>query len=315
MDVPEPYTSRPTLLALDGDSVVAAICAGWSYYVTDQEILVLDRRTGHLAAVWPVIGGRLVGVSDGVLVISARDGVIGVSVAERRELWRITPENGRLPDPFAVDHGVAAFLRYDEKYQSFLDVRSVKDASLLWETPAGDLSAFCISPNGRLFAIRSVAGQPQGSLLAFNVRTGETVWELGLDMSNISPSSLRLEVQDGRAYLYSLYDEAGVTAFDIDAHLRMWTSGVGLRIQSLRQTAGLVFYLGTKDSRSELYAAKSDSGEILWSGFPQVGEMTWSGVPRSGLLLGPTSDGALFLGALQPGVSRSDAVVIVLQER
>ena len=292
------------LLAVEGDSVIAAICAGWQNYVTDQQLLVLDKAAGQLRGTWPVIGGRLADVHDGILVITSQGVAYGVSLDEQREVWRISRE----PAYFKATLDGPLFLRTndnDKEGQPMVSAYSTKDGALQWELPVGGNLAIEDFDDGLVFAIRAEERYGDSKeLLAFDAQTGDVVWQT--DLSNFEGyfDELGLIVQDGIVYAYNRSLPGRIAAFEASTGRRKWEAAPPFGVQDLRVLGDRLYCVGNNDEGVRLYALGAEDGQQVWSGLSD-----------QGLSLGPVLNGILFIATSERGTSGNDAVLTAFRER
>jgi outer membrane protein assembly factor BamB len=311
------YVPASALLAESGGTLIAAICAGWSGYQGDQSLLLLDAKTGKLEATWPVASGRLVGVEDGIMIIVDKEAILGVSVADRQEVWRVTVGEGEPPNLIGVwEHMVYQF-RYDASYKPFLSARSATDGQLQWEIDASDMIGPGLGAHGWVFAIRAGPGADQGKLIAIDDVTGEIGWDIDVDLKQVSSSALEFEVAGDRLYVYARGDPFGIMAVDLKDRTAVpaWTAPAKAAISSLRPFGDKLYYLGATDTRTRLYVARTVDGQLAWSGLLQPGVKMFYGPPVSGMLLGPPAGDTLYVGVSGPGTTDSDAGLMALRAR
>jgi outer membrane protein assembly factor BamB len=310
------YDQSSVLLAESGGTVIASVCAGSSDYVTDRSLLLLDAKTGRLTGSWPVMGGRLAGVEDGVMVIQTRDAILGVSVGDPKEIWRVQDEQGGMPALIGVWEHLAYQVRYDPKtYQPFLVAHAVMDGKVQWEADLKGLETPRFAAHGWVLAVRAAPGADQGQLVAIDDVTGETAWEVDLPLNQVSASSVDLAAEGDRLYVYAGGAGFGLMALDLWAQTATpaWTVPADVAVYDLRASGQYLYYLGMSETATRLYVARADSGEVVWSGLPQPGEKTYSGQPRSDITLGPSAGDTLYVGVSAPGTAGSDARLICLR--
>ena len=295
-----------TLLAVDGDLVIAAICAGWANYVTDQQLLLLDRATGHLRGTWPVIGGRLVGVHDGTLVVASQDGVYGVSLEEQREVWRISKESAYGPPYFNAALDGLLFLDIeDEEGEALASAHSMKDGALLWDFPPGGSWTVKDLDSGLVFAVRAEEDYGDGrELFALDARTGSVLWQADLSDLEGNMHWLGVIARNGVVYAHISSLPPRLVAFEAGTGERIWDVATGFEIQDLRVLGDRLYCVGNNDEDIRLYALNADDGQEVWAGLSD-----------QSLSLGPALHGILFVATSQQGTPGDDAVLTAFRER
>jgi outer membrane protein assembly factor BamB len=300
------FPQTDILLAVDGDSVIAAICAGWENYVTDQQLLLLDKAMGQLRGTWPVIGGRLEGVHDGTIVIASEGVVYGVSLTEQREVWRISREPAYYPAYFMAALDGLLFLRTnDEEGEPAVSAYSTKDGALLWESSVGENWAIEGLDDGLVFAIRTEEGYGEGKeLFALDAETGDVVWHTDLSNFEGYVDRLGLIVQDGKLYAYNRSLPGRIAAFEASTGERIWDVAPQFGVQDIRVLGDRLYCVGDNDGDIRLYALNAEDGQEVWSGLSD-----------RALLLGPVLHGVLFVATSQQGTPGGDAVLTAFRER
>ena len=294
------------LLAVEGDSVIAAICAGWENYVTEQQLLQLDKATGQLRGTWPVIDGRLVDVHDGTIVIASEDVVYGVSLTEQREVWRISRESAYYPAYFMASRDGLLFLRTsDEEGQPAVSAYSAKDGAVQWELSVGGNWAIEDVGDGLVFAIRTEADYGEGKeLFVLDAETGDVIWQTDLSDFEGYMDRLGLIVQDGIVYAYNRSLPGRIAAFEASTGERIWDVAPQFGVQDIRVLGDRLYCVGDSDGDILLYALNAEDGQEIWSGLSD----------RS-LSLGPVLNGILFVATSQQGTPGGDAVLTAFRER
>ncbi len=293
-------------LAVDGESIIAAMCAGWENYQTDQQLLLLDKTTGRLHGTWPVIGGLLVGVDQGVLVIADQSSVFGVSLAALREIWRTAAEQQYNPPHFEgmVDGVVLTRLYLDN--QPVLTAKSIAEGTVLWEMPVGSDSYTVLGGGESVLLTRRKDGGDEEELVAMDPRTGAELWQS--DLTGFSGSIYWMEtvVQGGVVYVYLNAAPGRIAAVNADSGAVLWNMETPFGIRRARLFAGLIYCVGVDDERlhPQLHALDGESGLEVWAG-----------LPGSDLLLVSSPNDLLLVTSSREGTSTSDAVVTALQTR
>ena len=293
-------------LAVDGDTVVAAICAGWKDYMMDQELLLLDRSTGKLRATWPVAGGRLMGVSNGMLIVSDKAGVAGVSLQDLQEIWRVaSADEFNRPYLMSLSDDVAIIKTFDKDYHATVSAYSVIDGSKLWSEPVSEEWELQATSDGRAFVVARESGSDEARLLALDLRTGKPIWQADLgSFKALYPSSLKLTVEGDNLYAYSTSTPGGLAAYQASTGLKEWTALPEVQAKSVRRLGDRVYVIASDDKGSRLYALAAEDGRVVWSG-----------LPAPSLTPGPVLGDTLYLATSQAGTDGYDAVLLALQAR
>lgn len=304
---PYPEMVPRVWLASDGDALLVPICAGWSAYSTDQQLLILNRSSGELKASWPVIGGQFAGVHDGVVVIGSGVNIIGVDHDRLREVWRISPSSGETIRLVAVAGPVAFVNVTGESFRTHTSGWRVADGIRLWETSPEKSFTPRAWRDGLAYDVIEDLGLNVKELVAFDIFSGVEVWRAGLDgLEHAYAYALSVTTQGDQVYVHALYPPGGLAAFDAVTGRHMWTKQVAQGIRDVRFLDGTVCYVSGEPIAGDmrLYAVQADTGEDIWSGLPAV---TMS--------LGPAGDGMLYVATSQPGMGRLDAVLKAMSVR
>lgn len=293
------------LLALDGDLLVAAMCAGWESFSTDQQLLLFDRMTGQLRGSLPVLGGRLMNVQDGIAVLSSQEGLYALSLREGREVWRVTPEDKYNFSVTGTLDGLAFVQIYDQDYRSMVYALSLADGSTRWTLPPGGNHRFKAMAEGVLYGFYEEEGTYRTKLEALDLQDGATLWQsdLGLLADRYS-YSLRMTVIAGRVYAYSDAQPGGVVVFDTATGSPIWTGVPDLGINDFQVIGDFVYCIGNDGKQKNLYVLNGADGQVVWSG-----------LPNDQMTLGPVAGRILLVASSVPGVSGIDAALSAFEQR
>ncbi len=293
------------LLALDGDLLVAAMCAGWEGYSTDQQLLLFDRMTGQLRGSLPVLSGRLMNVQNGIAVISSQEGLYALSLREGREVWRVTPEDKYNFYVTGTLDGLAFVQIYDQDYRPMVYALSLSDGSTRWTLPPGGNRRFQAVADGVLYGFYEEEGTYRTRLEALDPQNGRTLWQsdLGLLADRYS-YSLRMTVVAGHVYAYSDAQPGGMVTFDAATGSMIWTGVPDLGVSDLQAVGDLVYCIGNDGKQKSLYVLNGADGQVVWSG-----------LPNDHATLGPVAGRVLLVASSLPGVSGIDAALSAFEPR
>ena len=299
-------TQESVRLAVEGDLAIAALCAGWEAYQTDQQLLLLDRATGNLRGTWPVIGGRFAGVESGVMVIATQNSVYGVSLADLTEIWRIEEEQPyHAPYLEGMMAGVV-LTRLDLNSRPMLTARSVENGAVLWEMPVKSDSLFRFDLGEHFFMLQREGGGDEKTLQAVDPQIGEVLWTSALPGFDGPLYWIETGVQDGIVFAYLNVSPGRVVALEAESGAELWTAGVPFGLRSVWQFGGLMYCTGTtvEGRPDELHALDEESRREVWAGLPGT-EL---------LLVSPTSS-LLVVTSSRHNAPVNDAVVTGYQAR
>lgn len=143
----------------------------------------------------------------------------------------------------------------------------------------------------------------QGSVLAFDPDSGESLWSCNTDIGwYMVPSVVAAEgviyCLGGRSGTAALAVRAGGTGDVTESH-RLWTSQKGSNVSSPVYLDGHLYW--THESRSTAYCAKADTGEVVYEErLDGAGQFYASALLADGRLYYVTREGKTFVLAAKP---------------
>ncbi len=272
------YRSDRHRLAAAGNTLVASLCAGWTEYEIESQLfaLFLGADNGEIRGVRPLATGGVLGTAGNNVILNAEEEVLAVEADTGQPVWKV--ERGDLASLRArLMTEEVVLIAKDEAGESYgsrerrLAAHAIADGSLRWEIPVpGDLLPRAAT-GGRWFAIGGTQ-LGAGSLIAFDLTTGQELWVVDLAWLGYDVSSAEVEAYGDKVYLYAnSYDGPGLTAYDAATGLKVWTAAPGSNGLGLAVLDDMVYFLAQADSELRLYALNPANGTVQWSGSEAVG--------------------------------------------
>ncbi len=202
----------------------------------DGQVAAFDAMTGRkqwsVKTGLPLSAGPAFG--DGVLAFGTSDGeLVTLDAANGEERWRVAVGSEVLASP-AVGSGVIALRSVDGRLRGF----SVKDGSSLW-TVEEMVPSLTLRGNTapRIAGTTVVSGFDNGKVGAYNLQTGEAVWEVAIanptgrsDLERLVDVSAGMSIVGNDVYVVSFHGR--VVGIDL-------TTGIVLWQQDMSSYAGL----------------------------------------------------------------------------
>lgn len=162
----------------------------------------------------------------------------------------------------------------------------LKTSTILWEKPLIDsiLSSAAISYS--LVFITTIGNEAGGSILALDIKTGDTIWSFSVN-SSIHSSSV---VANGTIFFGT--DSGTIYAVDAYRGLITWTCQISTAsiVSSPTVVDGIIF-IGSTDGR--IYALNQTSGAPIWD-FPTNGPINSSPAVFNGKVFCGSDDGRIY---------------------
>lgn len=270
-------------------------------------VVAYDRSSG--SEVWRVIVPN--GVEGGAAVIKDRlffggnDGnFYSVSLKDGKILWTYTAKAENLSAPsLDAENGYVFFLSGNNVLYA-LEADSGKQ---LWTYSRQDTNNFSVR-GGTKPAIRGnlvYAGFSEGSLIAFNIRSGSPVWELHLNKNKKFKDIDAAPVIDGNLLYVSGYDDR-LYCIDAQKGEVLWKIDGG-GFYGVTIDGDRIYY---PTSQGEVWALKKKDGSKIWSYKLDDGVPTGIQIYKGTVVFGESQGDLVFLdsntgkkiGEFEPGL-------------